>query len=188
MSVDKIIQELKNFTPNQIWSESYTPGEANAIRTPIAKLFNGIPLTATTWNQFYNGYPIIPDVSKGIDNLSMAYNQMLYQSVINDVEKNKGDILSKNKLLDVENLNSSFFKQHLIYIFVPILYLSIILISVFYKKYDNTSDKNIKDNFIALGITLSVFWSILYIICIGPYINLIVKNKELWKIYNIKKN
>ena len=187
MNVDKIKEELKQISPEQIVFKSYTPEKKNAIIIPY-KLFNKIPLPATTWNQFYNGYPIIPDVSKGIDNLSMAYNQMLYQSVINDVEKNKGDILSKNKLLDVENLNSSFFQQHLIYIFVPILFLSIILISVFSKKYDNTSDKNIKDNFIALGITLSVFWSILYIICIGPYINLIVKNKELWKIYNIKKN
>ena len=178
MSSDKIIEELLNFKQEQLWSESYTPGEANAIRTPIAKSINGIPLTITNWNQFYNGYPIIPNVNKGIDNLSMAYNQMLYQSVINEEVKKKA----------IDKLNSSFFKQHLIYIFVPILFLSIILISVFFIKYYNTYDKNIKDNYIALGITVSVFWSILYIICIGPYINLIVKNKELWKIYNIKKN
>lgn len=88
MSSDKIIEELLNFKQDQIWSESYTPDKANAIKTPITKSINGISLTTTTWNKFYNGYPIIPDVSKGIDNLSMAYNQMLYQSVINYVEKN----------------------------------------------------------------------------------------------------
>ena len=186
MNSDEIIQELKQISIEQIVSKSYTPEKKNAIRRPIAKSINGFSLTFPTWNQLLNGFPDRPNVNKGIDNLSMVYNQMLYQTAINDVEKNKGDILSKNKLLDVENLNSSFFKQHLIYIFVPILFLSIILISVFSKKYDNTSDKNIKDNFIALGITLSVFWSILYIICIGPYINLIVKNKKLWEIYNIK--
>ncbi len=185
MNDDKIIQELKQISLEQIVSNSYTPEKKNAIRRPFIKLFNGIPLTFPTWNQLLNGFPDRPNVNKGIDNLSMVYNQMLYQTAINDVEKNKEE---KNKLLYVENLNSSFFKQHLIYIFVPILFLSIILISVFFIKYDNTSDKNIKDNFIALGITLSVFWSILYIICIGPYINLIVKNKKLWEIYNIKKN
>jgi hypothetical protein len=178
MSSDKIIKELLNFKQEQLWSESYTPDKANAIRTPITKSFNGIPLTTTTWNQFYNGYPIIPNVNKGIDNLSMVYNQMLYQSVINEEVKKKA----------IDKLNSSFFKKHLKNIFFPILILSIILILVFFIKYYNTYDKNIKDNYIALGITVSVFWSILYIICIGPYINLIVKNKELWKIYNIKKN
>lgn len=183
MNDDKIIQELKQISLEQIVFESYTPEKKNAIIIPY-KLFNKIPLPFPTLNQLLNGFPNRPNVNKGIDNLSMVYNQMLYQTAINDDEKNKEE---KNKLLDVENLNSSFFKQHLIYIFVPILFLSIILISVFFIKYDNTSDKNIKDNFIALGITLSVFWSILYIICIGPYINLIIKNKKLWEIYNIKK-
>lgn len=171
-----------DFSLEQIVSESYTPFKANAIRTPITKLINGIPLTITNWNQFYNGYPVIPDVSKGIDNLSMAYNQMLYQSVFND---NDIDNVKKDA---IDKLNSSFFKTHLKNIFFPILILSIFLIFVFFIQYYNTYDKNIKDNYIALGITLSVFWSIFYAICIGPYINLIVKNKELWKIYNIKKN
>ena len=187
MNVDKIKEELKQISPKQIVFKSYTPEKKNAIIIPY-KLFNKIPLPFPTLNQLLNGFPNRPNVNKGIDNLSMVYNQMLYQTAINDDEKNKEEknTKEKNKLLDVENLNSSFFIQHLIYIFVPILFLLIILISVFYKKYDNTSDKNIKDNFIAIGITLSVFWSILYIICIGPYINLIVKNKKLWEIYNIK--
>lgn len=192
MNVDKIKEELKQISPKQIVFKSYTPEKKNAIIIPY-KLFNKIPLPFPTLNQLLNGFPNRPNVNKGIDNLSMVYNQMLYQTAINDDEKNKEEknkeeknTKEKNKLLDVENLNSSFFKKHLKNIFFPILFLSIILISVFFIKYDNTSDKNIKDNFIALGITLSVFWSILYIICIGPYINLIVKNKKLWEIYNIK--
>lgn len=184
MNSDKIIQELKQISLEQIVSNSYTPEKKNAIRRPFIKLFNGIPLTFPTWNQLLNGFPDRPNVNKGIDNLSMVYNQMLYQTAINDVEKNKEE---KNKLLYVEKLNNNIFKKHLINIFFPILILSIILISVFFIFY-NIYDKNIKDNFIAIGITLSVFWSILYIICIGSYINLIVKNKKLWEIYNIKKN
>lgn len=188
MSVDKIIDELKQISPEQIVSGSYTPRDANAIKTPITKSINGIPLTITNWNQFYNGYPIIPDVSKGIDNLSMAYNQMLYQSVFNYNDKDKKNDIDNVKKDAIDKLNSSFFKTHLKNIFFPILILSIVLLIVFFIQYHNTYDKNIKDNYIALGITLSVFWSIFYAICIGPYINLIVKNKELWKIYNIKKN
>lgn len=184
MNDDQIIQELKQISLEQLVSKSYTPEKKNAIRRPFIKLFNKIQLPFPTWNQLLNGFPDRPNVNKGIDNLSMVYNQMLYQTAINDVEKNKEE---KNKLLYVENLNNNIFKKHLINIFFPILILSIILISVFFIFY-NIYDKNIKDNFIAIGITLSVFWSILYIICIGPYINLIVKNKKLWEIYNIKKN
>ena len=111
MNVDKIKEELKQISPKQIVFKSYTPEKKNAIIIPY-KLFNKIPLPFPTLNQLLNGFPDRPNVNKGIDNLSMVYNQMLYQTAINDVEKNKGDILSKNKLLDVENLNSSFFKQH----------------------------------------------------------------------------
>lgn len=171
------LNNLFIFSPGQILSKSYTPEKKNAIKTPITKPIKGVALTASTWNQFVNGFPDRPNVNKGIDNLSMVYNQMLYQTAINDVEKNKEDILSKNRLLYVENLNKDIFKRNLIYILYPIIILLIIsFIIIYIIKYD-------KDIVIAKSISLFMTWIIFYGIIIIPYFNSIIDNEKLFNIY-----
>jgi len=151
----------------------------NAIIEPFNNRFIGHGYK-NTWNQFYNGYPTTPNVNNGINNLSMAYNQMLYQYSIN-----------KNQEKDVEDLNYKIFERHLKYIFIPIILLLFLLLILYFifilpNKNNIKNIKNIKDNYIGIGIFLSVFWVSFYCFFIMPYINLNIKNKKLFEIH--KKN
>jgi hypothetical protein len=150
--------------------------EKNAIIEPFNIRFIG-PGYKNTWNQFYNGYPTTPNVNNGINNLSMAYNQMLYQYSIKEKQEK-----------DIEDLNYNIFKQHLIYIFIPIIILLIVLLIVYFvfilpNSNNSNNIKHIKDNYIGIGIFSSIFWVSFYCYFIMPYIDLNIKNKELFKIH-----
>jgi amino acid permease len=150
--------------------------EKNAIIEPFKIRFIGDGYK-NTWNQFYNGYPTTPNVNNGINNLSMAYNQMLYQYSINNKQEK-----------DIEDLNYNIFKLHLMYIFIPIILLimsliGIIIYDIFTNSNNSNNIKNIKDNYIGICIFSSVFWVSFYCYFIMPYINLNRKNKELFKIH-----
>ena len=82
---------------------------------------------------------------------------------------------------DIEDLNYKIFKRHLQSIFIPIILLIMPLIILYFVFI--LPNKNINDNYIGIGIFSSVFWVSFYCFFIMPYINLNIKNKELFKIH-----
>jgi|Laugresu1bdmlbdd_1035124.scaffolds.fasta_scaffold06819_4 hypothetical protein len=161
-----------NPTGNQLVSGSYTPGNNNAIRSAI----NGSNiLSHSSLNQVANGYGDIPDIFEGINNISMSYNQLLYQKLLIDASNNMDEnakILANKKLLCVNKLNWHKVKWNFIYIIIPLLLIILfIFLGIKFSK-----------NIIFIGALISGIIFMININFTGPYYKNIKWSKMLYDI------
>lgn len=157
---------------DQMTAGSYTPGVNNAIRGS----FNSSRIAShTSLNQVANGYGDIPDIFEGINNISMSYNQLLYQKLLIDASNNMDEnakILANKKLLCVNKLNWHKLKWNFIYIIIPLLliFLFIFLGAKFSK------------NILFIGALISGIIFMINVSFTGPYYNTIKWSKMLYDI------
>lgn len=128
-------------------------------------------------NQTANGFGETPSILNGINNMSMAYNQLLYQKILIDaasVIDKPAQELASNKLYCINNLNWTKTKTNLICFLLPLIILIIIIIINVYIVEIPV--------IMVTGIVGMMAWYLFYGFIYSPYLNLYKWNKMLYDI------